>query len=92
LQESARVFENKSHGNVLSGGGGAIRPVEESERGEALWKPTVEPRLRPGPEIKDGRCITKYGMPKRLGCEAVKNELSQILQFTNLLLLPFYIA
>jgi len=35
---------------------------------------------RSGPEVKNGRSGTEDGAPERLGCETVKEEVSQILQ------------
>jgi len=35
---------------------------------------------RSGPEVKNGRSSAKDDAPERLGCRAVKEEVSQILQ------------
>jgi len=35
---------------------------------------------RSGPEVKNGNPGAEDGAPERLGCEAVKEEMSQILQ------------
>jgi len=42
--------------------------------------PTVGPRPKVWTEFKNGRSGAEDGEPERLGCETVKEEVSQILQ------------
>jgi len=42
--------------------------------------PTVGPRPRSGPEVKNGRSGAEDGAPERLECGTVKEEVSQNLQ------------
>jgi len=47
---------------------------------ELYGDPSVEPRPKSGPEVKNRRNNAEDGMPERLRCGTVKEELSQILQ------------
>jgi len=42
--------------------------------------PTVGPRPRSGPEVKNGRINAEDDAPERLRCGTVKEEVNQILQ------------
>jgi len=54
-------------------------------RGMGAWRNFMETQQsghapRSGPEVKNGRSDAEDGAPERLGCGAVKEEVSQILQ------------
>jgi len=54
-------------------------------RGMGAWRNSTETQQsghapRSGPEVRNGRSSAEDGAPKRLICETVKEEVSQILQ------------
>jgi len=69
-------------------------------RGMGAWRNSTETQQsgyapRSEPEVKNGRSSAKDGVPERLECETVKEQVSQILQRVSAgaacsILLPFY--
>jgi len=54
-------------------------------RGKGAWRNSMETQKsshapRFGPEVKNGRSSGKDGVPARLGCGTIQEEVSQILQ------------
>jgi len=67
-------------------------------RSGAVYRELTSPfKMAPGPEVKNGRSSAKDGVPERLGCGIVKEEVSHILQRVSTsaarrILLWFYLA